>query len=263
MASKRSTKRSSKKSYPRKVPLIRIGTSGWSYAHWRRVFYPESMASNRWLTYYMRYFDTVEVNNSFYKLPNESTFVKWRSEVTPDFLFAVKANRFITHMKKLKNVDDALTVFVERVSNLRRNLGPILFQLPPNLKVDARRLSDFLSQLPPRRRYAVEFRNATWLTDEVTQALADRKVAFCIHDLFGEPCPQHVTAPFAYFRFHGHDERYGGSYPKKILKEYAQEMVTLLGKGKDVYAYFNNDAFGYALKDAVALKKLTSKILTR
>lgn len=261
MASKQSTKRRSKKSRPRRIPAIRIGTSGWSYAHWRRVFYPESMASNRWLTYYIRYFDTVEVNNSFYNLPNQSTFVKWRAEATPDFIFAVKANRFITHMKKLKNVEDALGVFVERVANLKRNLGPILFQLPPNLKLDAQRLRDFLALLPPRKRYVVEFRNSSWLDDSAIVALADRKVAFCIHDLLDKPCPRHVTAPFAYFRFHGHNEKYGGSYPKKILKEYAQEMVALRNKGKDVYAYFNNDAFGYALKDAVTLKKLISRIL--
>jgi uncharacterized protein YecE (DUF72 family) len=220
------------------------------------------MASNRWLTYYVRYFDTVEVNNSFYNLPSENTFMKWRSEATPDFIFAVKANRFITHMKKLKNVDDALGVFVERVANLRRNLGPILFQLPPNLNLDVGRLTDFFAQLPPRKRYVVEFRNSTWLDDRAVQALADRKVAFCIHDLFEETCPRHVTAQFVYFRFHGHNEKYGGSYPKKILQGYAEEMVALRSRGKDVYAYFNNDAFGYALKDAVTLKKLISKILT-
>jgi uncharacterized protein YecE (DUF72 family) len=156
-----------------------------------------------------------------------------------------------------------LAAFVDRVGNLKRNLGPILFQLPPNLNLDVGRLTGFFAQLPPRRRYVVEFRNSTWLNDKAIQALADRKVAFCIHDLLEGPCPRHVTAQFAYFRFHGYNEKYGSSYPKKVLKSYAEEMVAISARGKDVYAYFNNDAFGYALKDAVTLKKLISKILTR
>lgn len=241
---------------------MRIGTSGWSYAHWRRVFYPESLPSKRWLTYYVRYFDTVEINNSFYNLPTEHTLLNWRAEAPSEFIFAVKANRFITHMKKLKNVDDALAVFLERVSNLKRSLGPILFQLPPSIKCDAGRLKDFLAILPPRRRYVVEFRDESWLNDEVAGLLADRKVAFCIHDLFDTPCPQYVTSSFTYFRFHGFNEKYGGSYPKKMLNAYAETMAEMVSSGRSVYAYFNNDAFGYALKDAVRLKKLVGDILS-
>jgi uncharacterized protein YecE (DUF72 family) len=255
-------KRPSRKSSRRKKGRIRIGTSGWSYAHWRRVFYPEGMPAGRWLRYYVRYFDTVEINNSFYNLPAEETLAKWRGDVPTQFVFAVKANRFITHMKKLKSVDDAVAVFMGRIGSLKRNLGPALFQLPPNLKYDYTRLRDFLDLLPRRRRYAIEFRNPTWLNDEAIGLLRDRRIAFCIHDLLDAPCPQHVTSSFSYFRFHGHDEKYGGSYPRKALTRYAEAMAAMLGAGKDVYAYFNNDAFGYALKDAVTLRKIVAKLLT-
>lgn len=248
-------------SRPHKPAVVRIGTSGWSYAHWRRVFYPEDLPSSKWLQYYCRYFDTVEVNNTFYKLPGDQALEKWRNEAPSGFVYAVKANRFITHMKKLKDVEDSVDVLIGKVSMLKGHLGPILFQLPPGLNLDANRLRSFLAALPRRRRYAVEFRNTTWLDDEVIDILSKRRVAFCIHDLLDEPCPHHVTATFAYYRFHGHNEKYGGSYPKRILKEYAKEMASILASGKDVYAYFNNDAFGYALKDAVALRKIVAKLL--
>jgi uncharacterized protein YecE (DUF72 family) len=262
LVSKPSKKKISKRSSRRRIPTIRIGTSGWSYAHWRRVFYPESMASKRWLSYYVRYFDTVEVNNSFYHLPGQSAFEKWRAEAPSGFVFAVKANRFITHMKKLKNVDDALSLFVERAGILGRNLGPILFQLPPNLRFDAARLKDFLDQLPQRRRFVVEFRNATWINEKMVDMLKSKKVALCIHDLLDIDCPRLMTSSFSYFRFHGFSEKYGGSYPKRVLTDYAETMVEMISRGRDVYAYFNNDAFGYALKDAVRLRKLVSKMLT-
>lgn len=255
-------KKHSKPSRHPRQATIRIGTSGWSYAHWRRVFYPEDLPSVKWLRYYSRYFDTVEVNNTFYNLPAERALEKWCHDAPSGFVFAVKANRFITHMKKLKDVDDSISVFMERVKVLKRCLGPVLFQIPPNLKLDINRLRAFLAALPRRRRYVLEFRNASWLNDEVIDALSKRRVAFCIHDLMEESYPHHVTAAFAYYRFHGHNVKYGGSYPKKVLKEHAKEMASILGSGKDVYAYFNNDAFGYALKDAVTLRKIVSRLLT-
>jgi uncharacterized protein YecE (DUF72 family) len=254
-------KRSSKKSRPRRPGLLRIGTSGWSYAHWRRVFYPEDLPSGSWFTYYCRYFNTVEINNTFYNLPGEPALAKWYREAPSGFVFAVKANRFITHMKKLKGTDDSVAAFLRRLGNLRGHLGPILFQLPPALKVDPNRLRAFLATLPRRRRYALEFRNAGWLADEVIESLRKRQVAFCIHDLLEVECPRHVTASFAYYRFHGHAVKYGGSYPKKVLRQYAEEMAATLSAGKDVYAYFNNDAFGYALKDAVALRKMVAALM--
>jgi uncharacterized protein YecE (DUF72 family) len=255
-------KKPSGTSRPRRPAIIRVGTSGWSYAHWRRVFYPEDLPSAKWLRYYCRYFDTVEINNTFYNLPKDNALEKWRREAPSGFVFAVKANRYITHMKKLKDVDDSVSVFLSRLNTLKRHLGPILFQLPPNLNVDLNRLRAFLATLPRRRRYVVEFRNTAWLDDGIIDVLRKRRVAFCIHDLLDGDCPRHVTAPFAYYRFHGHNVKYGGSYPKKVLRAYAEEMVSILESGKDVYAYFNNDAFGYALKDAVTLRKMVSKLLT-
>jgi uncharacterized protein YecE (DUF72 family) len=262
LGSKQSKKKPSRKSSRRRIPTLRIGTSGWSYAHWRKIFYPESMPSTRWLSHYVRYFDTVEMNNSFYNVPSESAFKKWRAEAPPGFVFAVKANRYITHMKMLKNTREAVGTFVDRAAALGRSLGPILFQLPPNLRFDAARLRDFIAQLPPRRRYVLEFRNASWLNDETAGILKDGKVAFCVHDLFEDDCPRLVTSSFSYFRFHGFNEKHGGSYPKKVLTDFAGTMVEMISEGRDVYAYFNNDAFGYALKDAVNLRKIVAKMLS-
>ena len=255
------TKQRSKTLRPHRPAILRVGTSGWSYAHWRRVFYPEDLPSGKWLRYYCRYFDTVEINNTYYNIPAENALEKWYKEAPSGFVFAVKANRFITHMKKLKDVDDSVSVFLERVNILKRHLGPILFQLPPNLKMDTNRLQAFLAGLPRRRRYVVEFRNPSWLADEAIDILKKRRVAFCIHDLLDES-RHHVTGAFAYYRFHGHNVKYGGSYPKKVLKVHAEEMASILDSGRDVYAYFNNDASGYALKNAVTLRKMVAKLLT-
>ena len=255
-------KKRSKTSRPHRPAILRVGTSGWSYAHWRRVFYPEDLPSGKWLRYYCRYFDTVEINNTFYNLPADRALEKWLREAPSGFVFAVKANRFITHMKKLKDVDDSVSVFLDSLNTLKRHLGPVLFQLPPNLKLDTNRLRAFLATLPKRKRYVVEFRNPSWLDDEAIEILRKRRVAFCIHDLMESSCPHHVTAGFAYYRFHGHTVKYGGSYPKKVLKEHAEEIASILDSAKDVYAYFNNDAFGYALKNAVALRKMVVKLLT-
>jgi uncharacterized protein YecE (DUF72 family) len=245
----------------RKPPDIRIGTSGWSYVHWRKVFYPEDLPAPSWFGYYSRYFDTVEVKNTFRDLPDETTFAKWHADAPPQFVFSVKASRHITHVKKLKNVDAALSLFLERVSGLKRQLGPLLFQLPPDLKYDAARLEDFLDLLPSRKRYVIEVRHRSWLNDGMADLLSRRKVAFCIHDHFEEKSPAYITANFSYFRFHGHSKKYGDSYPKRVLTSYAETMAKLLDSGKDVFAYFNNDASGRALKNAVSLRKILASIM--
>lgn len=254
-------KRSSSKSRRHRQGTLRIGTSGWSYVHWRRVFYPEDLPSGKWFGYYARYFNTVEINNTFYSLPKETTLARWYREAPSGFVFAVKANRFITHMKKLKDPEDSVPVFLESIKTLKSRLGPVLFQLPPGLKPDLNRLRALLAALPRRRRYVIEFRNAGWFTEDVIGLLKRRRVALCVHDLLEAPCPRELTASFAYYRFHGHEVKYGGSYPKRTLRKCAQEMAEILENGKDVYAYFNNDAFGYALKDAVALREVVVKLL--
>lgn len=245
----------------RRPPDIRIGTSGWSYVHWRRVFYPEDLPAPSWFGYYSRYFDTVEVKNTFNDLPDETTFARWHDNAPPQFVFSVKANRNITHSKRLKNVDAALSLFLDRTRALKRRLGPLLFQLPPNLRYDAARLEDFLSLLPPRKRYVLEVRHDSWLNDEMADLLKQRKVAFCIHDHFEKKCPVYVTANFSYFRFHGHSAIHGDSYPKRILTSYAETMAEIMDSGRDVFAYFNNDASGCALKNAVNLRRILASIM--
>jgi len=245
----------------RKPPDIRIGTCGWSYVHWRKVFYPEGLPAPGWLGYYTRYFDTVEMKNTFNDLPDEATFAKWHADAPPQFVFSVKASKRITHIKRLKNVDAALSLFLERASGLKRRLGPLLFQLPPDLKYDAARLEDFLSLLPPRKRYVIEVRHQSWLNDKMADMLKRRKVAFCIHDHFEEKCPVYVTSNFSYFRFHGHSSKHGDSYPKRVLTSYAETMAKILDSGRDVFAYFNNDTSGYALKNAVNLRRILASIM--
>lgn len=245
-----------------KKASVLIGTSGWSYPHWRDVFYPEDLNQNKWLEYYCHYFKTVEINNSFYALPKPSAFTSWRRRVPRDFVFAVKANRFITHLKKLKDVDDFLESFLTRVRALRSKLGPILFQLPPSLGFNPERLEKFVSKLPDEQIFVFEFRNSTWLNQTTFDLLAKHKVGFCIHDLLDVPCPEWITSAFAYLRFHGFNQKYGGTYPKRVLERYARLISRMLGDSIDVYAYFNNDAFAYAIKDALTLAELVSKHIT-
>ena len=236
-----------------------VGTSGWSYQHWRHVFYPEDLSQNKWLEYYCRYFKTVEINNSFYVLPKASAFNSWRIRVPADFVFAVKANRFITHLKKLKGVDDVLESFLTRVKALKSKLGPILFQLPPSLGFDPERLEEFASKLPRGHRLVVEFRNSSWLNQTTFDLLTKHRIGFCIHDLLDVACPEWITSDFAYLRFHGFNEKYGGTYPKKVLERYARLISKMLSDSIDVYVYFNNDAFAYAIKDAMTLAELIDK----
>lgn len=240
-------------------PFALIGTSGWSYPHWRGVFYPEDLPQNKWLEYYSQHFRTVEINNSFYVIPKASAFSNWESRVPPDFVFAVKANRFMTHLKKLRGVEAVLDTFMERIKKLKSKLGPILFQLPPSLGFDPERLDQFLSKLPERLRFVVEFRNSSWLNQKTFEILSKHGVGFCIHDLLDVNCPEWVTSDFCYIRFHGFNEKYGGTYPKRVLQRYAKLIKSALDDSIDVYAYFNNDAYGYAIKDALALCDLIDK----
>lgn len=182
---------------------IHIGTSGWHYEHWVGPFYPEAVPAEDYLSFYAERFAAVEVNNTFYQLPARETLVSWRDGTPGDFLFACKASRYITHMKKLKDPRDSLRRFFEVVEALDPKLGPILFQLPPRWHVDVERLEGFLEALPAGRRYAFEFRDESWFAAEVYDALARHNAAFCIYDLAGRRSPVEVTADFAYVRLHG------------------------------------------------------------
>lgn len=235
---------------------IRIGTSGWSYPHWRNVFYPKTLPGEAWLDYYATSFETVELNNTFYQLPGAATFRHWYGEVPEHFVFAVKGSRFITHMKKLQEPRDALRKFLRRVGILKAKLGPVLFQLPPRFRCNRERLAAFTDLLPPEQSYAFEFRDATWFAPEVYAILKEKGLALCIFSLKDLPCPEVITAPFVYLRFHGPGAKYGGKYSEGELAEWARRVRAWLGQGLDVYAYFNNDEHGYAVANATRLREL-------
>lgn len=232
---------------------IHIGTSGWHYGHWVGPFYPEGMSSPAFLGFYAQRFHTVEINNTFYSLPREATLEAWRDDTPKGFLFACKASRFITHMKKLSDPKRSVKRFFDTIDVLGPKLGPVLFQLPPRWHVNADRLRAFLKALPDRYRYAFEFRDETWFRDEVLQSLERARAAFCIYDLAGRQSPEHVTTDLVYVRLHGPGEAYQGRYSDAALRRWAGKIVTWSQQGRDVYCYFDNDQNGYAARDGARL----------
>lgn len=244
--------------------MIRIGTSGWHYRHWRGPFYPESCTGPKMLEFYLQHFDTVELNNSFYKLPNPETFRCWREQAPPDFCFAVKASRFITHNKKLGDPENALLNFLPKVELLKEKLGPVLFQLPPKWNVNVERLEQFLHALPHgrHRRYAFEFRNPTWLVPEVYRALERHNAAFCIFELAGYVTPTVLTTDWTYVRLHGPGGKYQGSYSSEQLQEWVGQLHRWRSLNA-IYVYFDNDQAGYAAQNAMELKRLMGVVRPR
>lgn len=236
--------------------MIRIGTSGWMYDHWVGVFYPTDLAREEWLSFYAGAFQTVEVNNTFYHLPSRDAVAGWEANVPEGFLFAIKANRYITHIKNLLDPQEAVGNLLDRIAVLGGKLGPILFQLPPHWHVNAGRLRDFVGTLPAGRRYAFEFREPTWYTDEVYDILRQGGHAFCMHDHRDAPSSERVTADFAYVRFHGRTGAYEGRYSAADLSAWAHKLAGWDGEGIDVYVYFNNDWRGHAVGNATELKEL-------
>lgn len=226
------------------------------YPHWRRgVFYPTGLRQRDELSFYADRFGTVELNNPFYRLPEPETFDRWRDLVPEGFLFAVKASRYITHIKRLRDAAEPLAVFLERASRLGPKLGPLLCQLPPTLQADLGVLRQFLDQLPEGRRWVVEFRHPSWHTPEVYQTLGARAVALCI-PVGGRVRPDLVTtAPFAYIRMHS-GEGEGGGFTGEQVEWWAGRIDALARSGKDCYVYFNNDPGGHAPRDALALLDL-------
>lgn len=237
-------------------PKINIGTSGWHYKHWKGTFYPADIKEAYQLTHYLGLFSTVEINNSFYRLPRPETFAMWRNATPPGFVFAVKASRFITHMKKLKMNREEIKKFFTSVNSMKEKVGVILFQLPPKWKVNAERLSDFISILPKRYRYAFEFRETSWYNEEVYAILRKYNCAFCLYELGYHMSPHEITANFVYVRLHGPGNKYQGSYSDETLKEWAKRCRLWQKNGKDVFVYFDNDQEGYAAFNALTLKKM-------
>jgi len=235
---------------------IYIGTSGWHYAHWKGPFYPEDLPHSNMLSHYCRHFKAVEINNSFYQLPSRETLAAWRKTVPGSFVFAVKASRYITHMKKLTEPYRTTAGLLEAVTALGNKLGPILFQLPPRWKVNPPRLDEFLQSLPAGFRYAFEFRDPSWFQDRVYEALNKAGAAFCIYDLAGRLSPKKVTADFIYIRLHGPGEAYQGQYDTNSLAGWAGAFSAWLNQVREIFCFFDNDQAGYAARDALRLKKM-------
>ncbi|MGE3179189.1 MAG: DUF72 domain-containing protein, partial [Vicinamibacterales bacterium] len=194
----------------------RVGCSGWIYTQWRGDFYPSDLPVSAWFAFYAARFDTVEINNSFYRLPEPATFDAWRAMAPRGFVFSVKASRYLTHMKKLKDPAEPLDRFFSHARHLRSRLGPVLYQLPPRWGLDLDRLQRFLDTLPRRRRHVIEFRDPSWYVDRVFDALERRGVALCLHDMAGSATGRLEVGPFVYVRFHG-TTTYGGRYPDDRL----------------------------------------------
>lgn len=235
---------------------VHIGTSGWHYKHWQGPFYAEKLGAAKMLEYYARHFDTVELNNTFYRLPPESALQSWRDSTAPNFLFAVKGSRFLTHMKKLKDPEQGLKNFFDRVEILGKKLGPILFQLPPFWDCNVERLEDFLKALPKRHRYAFELRNASWHNAQVFELLHRHNAAFCIYEIAGFHAEVRLTADFTYVRLHGPGGAYQGSYEPQTLDAWAARIRGWKRKLRAIYVYFDNDQEAYAVKNALDLRAL-------
>ena len=237
---------------------IRTGCSGWQYKHWIGNFYPPGLPQRLMLEHYATRFDTVEVNNSFYRLPTEGLMAGWHDRVPAHFMFAVKASRYLTHMKKLREPDAPLEVLFQRARELQAKLGPVLYQLPPQLHKDLGRLERFLDGLArhPGITHALEFRHASWYGDDVLTMLEQHDVAMCLHDMSGSESPREAAGAFLYVRFHGSLGKYTGGYSSQQLADWAR---WLCAQGKPAFVYFNNDVAGQAPKDASTLRALLAR----
>ncbi|WP_159799145.1 DUF72 domain-containing protein [Flavobacterium sp. MK4S-17] len=240
---------------------VYIGTSGWQYKHWRGTFYPDDIKVKDHFLYYQEHFNTVEINNSFYRLPAKETFEKWYNNSPEGFVYVIKANRYITHLKKLNDPDESLEKFLDNIALLKDKLGPVLYQLPPGLEIDIPRLENFLKHLPKDVRHVFEFRNQSWYNEDVYKLLSQYNCAFCIYELAGHISPLSVTADFVYVRLHGPGAKYQGSYTDSTLKKWTEQCKSWIKDNKDVYVYFDNDEKGYAAFNALTLKKLMKKAL--
>ena len=246
-----------------------IGTSGWIYSDWTGVFYPPDLPSKDKLKYFSQHFKTAEINYSFYHLPRPTTYQNWYNQTPKDFIFSLKASRFITHIKRLKGVREAWKTFINNALNLKEKLGPILFQFPPSFAAtqeNIKRLEEFLKfirknsqfiRIDSRLRLAIEFRHLTWCDDKIYKLLKKSNAAWVIADSPHYAKAEVVTADFVYLRMHGSKVLFASKYTNKELKDLAQKIKKWLNENLDVYVYFNNDTYGYAIENAKELMKLT------
>jgi len=234
---------------------VYVGTSGWSYDHWKGVFYPENLSYGKELDYYTQHFNTVEINSTFYHLPKFSTWKGWRVRTPPDFIFSVKGSRFITHILKLDNSRDPLINLITGAKVLGKKLGTVLFQLPEHVEANHDRLAKFVELLPEEIRIALEFRHPTWFHTKTYSILEQAGVSLVITDVPQYPSKFRYTADFVYVRLHG-SRRPGGGYTTEELKNWSARIKRWSNRGLDVFFYFNNDNGGHAVKNAMELKEL-------
>jgi uncharacterized protein YecE (DUF72 family) len=233
---------------------VRVGCSGWEYRHWRGSFYPRDLPQSRWLDHYAARFDTVELNGTFYRLPEATTFDSWRRRAPDGFRYAVKASRYLTHLKRLRDPREPLNRLWTRAEHLEDHLGPMLYQLPPAWRRDLERLEAFLAALPPRRLHAVEFRDPSWHHPDTYRLLEAHRVALCLHDMPEARAPREPIGSFVYVRFHGREGTYGGAYPPQTIGAWARRLRDWSADGLAAWVYFNNDVGGHAPRDALRLR---------
>lgn len=234
-----------------------VGTSGWNYSHWEGVFYPEGSSQSKWLEHYMKFFNSVELNVTFYRLVKKKTFENWRERTPKGFYFVAKGSRFITHIKRLKAVRESLDLFMDNVSGLKKKLAALLWQLPPGFKKDLQRLESFLKLFKKTKiRQAFEFRNKTWFDKETYGLLKKYNACLCIAHSNLYPCVKEITADFLYLRFHGSEALYGSNYSDRELREWASFARKTK---KDTFAFFNNDACAYAVKNAIKFREFLER----
>ena len=236
-----------------------IGTSGWQYRDWRGTFYPQDLAVRAWLEAYADRFATVESNNAFYRLPERRTFEDWARRTPDDFLMAVKVSRFLTHIKRLAEPEEPVKRFRDRVAGLGPKLGPVLIQLPPQMRANNDRLQATLDEFPSDVRVAVEFRHASWFTDETQRILTDRSVALCLADRRAVLTPLWRTAPWTYLRFHEGRARPRPCYGRAALAAWADRLASSWTPDEDCFVYFNNDPRGCAPRDAARFARLAAR----
>ena len=238
---------------------VHIGTSGWTYDHWQGLFYPTDCPKTRRLEYYAGKFSSVELNVTFYRAIPELTFANWYARTPPGFCWAVKANRSITHIKRMKDAKEPLERFLRSMAPLKEKLGPILFQLPPSLAFDEELFASFCRNLPADLRLTLEARHQSWFRQEALDALGRHHIAWCISDTAGRyPYLETDTAEFIYIRLHGSRTLYASEYTEQELGAWAEKIKAW---GKETYVYFDNDAMAYAPRNALRLKKILEEVL--